>query len=124
MAKTFMRTRRIADLIQQQLASFLKKEIRDPRLTNVVITSVDVSPDLSHARVYYTILHKNELQNVQIALHKATAYLRRLLAKHTDMKYTPNIQFIYDKSVIAAEELGKLIDEANTEDDKQHDSNN
>lgn len=118
MPKPNMRTRRIADLIQHEIASLLKKEIRDPRLNNLVITDVEVSADLGYARIFYTLLDKNELAAVEKSLIKATGFLRHRLAKNAQLKYTPQIEFIYDQSVIAAEELSQLIDKTISEKKK------
>ena len=56
MAKEYARTERVADHLQRELAGLIQREMRDPRVGMVSITSVDVRRDLGHARVYYTVL--------------------------------------------------------------------
>ena len=50
----------MADLIQRELSELIRLELRDPRVGMVTLTSVDVSPDLSHAKVFFTILEKDK----------------------------------------------------------------
>jgi hypothetical protein len=56
MAKEYSRTERVGDYLQRELALLIQRELRDPRLGMVSITAVEVSRDLSHARVYFTVL--------------------------------------------------------------------
>ena len=56
MAKEYSRTQRVADYLQRELAALIQHEVRDPRVGMVSITGVNVSRDLGHAKVYYTVL--------------------------------------------------------------------
>lgn len=120
MPKSSMRSRRVADLIQHEIGLFLKKEVQDPRLMNLMITQVDVSPDLRAAKIYYTVLNKKEIENAKLALLKAKGYLRSLLAEKTRLKYIPQMEFIYDDSVARGQELSDLIDKAIRDDESRH----
>lgn len=120
MSKLSKRSRRVADLIQHEIALLIKKEVRDPRLMKITITSVDVSDDLSHAKVYYTPLDVKELHDIKVALEKATGFIRCRLAESVRLRYTPHIQFIYDESVTAAEKLSEIIDTAIEKNQLQH----
>ena len=104
-------------LSQEYIALFLKKEVRDPRLSNLSITGVDVSPDLRNAKIFYTVLNKNDIEQVKTALSKAKGYLRTLLAEKTRLRYTPQIEFVYDESLMRGQELSDLIDKVNREDE-------
>lgn len=115
-----MRSRRVADLIKHEIGLFLKKEVQDPRLIHLMITSVDLSPDLKNAKIYYTVLNKNEIENTKLALFKAKGYIRSLLAEKTRLKYIPHIEFIYDDSVVRGQELSDLIDKVIREDESHH----
>ena len=55
------RPQKVADLIQRELSELIRLEVRDPRVGMLTITSVDVSPDLSHAKVFITLLEKEKL---------------------------------------------------------------
>lgn len=120
MSQKSIRARQVAELIQHHLGRYLHKEVRDPRLANVAITSVDVSPDLRNAKVYYALLNPEELKDAQLALEKATGFMRRLLAKNTELRYTPQLHFIYDDTLRYAQYLTDLIDKAVEEDESSH----
>ena len=116
------RLNRINDLVQKELMDILKRESNDPRLNNLNVTGVEVSRDLSVAKIYYTDFisvgyvklsesseseensDKNSDNNlkrksVKKALDKASGFLRRELARRCDLRKTPELRFIYDKSI-------------------------
>lgn len=110
---TFKRVDRIAEVIQRKLAELISREIDDPRLPSLItISAVKVSPDLSHARIYFTILEDNQQQTADI-LNAASNYLRGFLAKSLKLRKTPNLRFIYDESLAYARHLNQLIEDAN-----------
>lgn len=106
------RQERVADLIHQQLAELLKKEVQDPRLSLMSLTAVSISPDLKEAKIFYTLPEDYDPQGVQIALDRATGYLRRLLAKATVLRYVPKLLFTYDESIARANKISLLIKKA------------
>ncbi len=57
------RPQKLGDQIQRELSDLLARQLRDPRVGMVTITSVDVSPDFSHARVFFTLLEKHQLED-------------------------------------------------------------
>ena len=100
----------MADLIQRELSDLLHREVRDPRVGMVTLTSVDVSPDLSHAKVFFTILEKEKLGETAKALQRAAGFLRSQLAHRMKMYTTPELRFVYDESVERGDHLSQLID--------------
>ena len=106
------RPRRVADLIQRELSDLLRREVRDPRVGMITLTSVDVSPDLSHAKVFFTILEKEKLDDTIRALRRAAGFLRSQLAHRMKMYTTPELRFVYDESVERGDRLSRLIDSA------------
>src|SRR5436190_22343700 len=104
------RPRKVADLIQRELSDLLRRELRDPRVGMITITSVDVSPDLSHAKVFFTLLEKNHLAKTQQGLKRSAGFLRSQLARRFKMYTTPELRFVYDESVERGDQLSRLID--------------
>lgn len=104
------RPRKVADLIQRELSDLLRREVRDPRVGMVTLTSVDVSPDLSHAKVYFTILSKEHIGETTAGLQRAAGFLRSQLAHRMKMYTTPELRFVYDESVERGDHLSQLID--------------
>lgn len=103
---------RVADLIHQNLALLLKRAVFDPRLSKALITGVDISPDLKQARVFFTVLNGEDLEDVKKAFKKATGYFRRLLAQATELRHIPQLNFVYDNSVERGDKISRLIQEA------------
>ena len=106
------RPQRIGDLIQRELSELLAREVRDPRVGMVTITSVDVSPDMSHAKVLFTVLSQDKVQDVQQGLTRAAGFLRSQLAKRVKLYSIPELRFQYDESIERADRLSRLIDSA------------
>lgn len=104
------RPKKVADLLQRELSELLQREVRDPRVGMVTITSVDVSPDLSHAKVFFTLLDKKYLSETTQGLQRAAGFLRSQLSHRMKMYTTPEIRFVYDESVERGDRLSRLID--------------
>jgi ribosome-binding factor A len=103
----------VADLIQRELTDLLLREVRDPGIGMITITSVDVSPDLSHAKVFFTLLDPTQKSSTEKALHRAAGYLRSQIAHRIKLYTTPELRFVYDESIERGDKLSQLIDEAN-----------
>jgi len=104
------RPQKVADLIQREIADLLRHEVRDPRVGMVTLTSVDVAPDLSHAKVFFTILDKAKQADTTKALQRAAGFLRSQLSHRMSMYTTPELRFVYDESVERGDRLSRLID--------------
>ena len=112
MKKPSIRSSRVADLIQRELAVILRKEVNDPRLRELSITHVDLSPDLRNAAVYYSMLNDDAIKEINQVLSKAQAFFRKELASRTDLRYVPKISFKYDVTLKRAEKLANLLSQA------------
>ncbi|OBY93390.1 ribosome-binding factor A [Pseudomonas sp. AU11447] len=116
MAKEYSRTQRIGDQMQRELALLVQREIKDPRLGLVTITGVDVARDLSHAKVYVTVMGQDDnaevvKQNTSI-LNDAAGFLRMQLGKAMKLRTVPQLHFSYDASIRRGAELSALIERA------------
>ena len=125
MAKEFSRTQRIGDQMQRELALLIQREVKDPRLGLVTITAVEVSRDLSHAKVFITIMGKDDDEDAVKAnlkiLNEAGGFLRMQLGKAMKLRTVPQLNFNYDASVRRGVELTSLIERAMAEDRKHSD---
>lgn len=112
MSKAFKRIDRIAEMIQRELALMIK-EVKDPRMPNfVTISAVKTSPDLSYAKVYFTVFDRDPAETANI-LNASASFLRTALARVMKTRTVPQLTFIYDESIDYGRRLSKLIDEAN-----------
>ena len=106
------RPQRLGDLIQREVSELIRLEVRDPRVGMVTITSVDVSPDMSHAKIFFTMLEKDKLQETLAGLNRSAGFLRAQLSRRVKMYTTPELRFAYDESVERGDRLSRLIDSA------------
>ncbi|MFV0277522.1 MAG: 30S ribosome-binding factor RbfA [Parahaliea sp.] len=112
MAKEYSRTQRVADYLQRELAVLIQRELRDPRLGMVSLTGVEVSRDLGHARVYFTLMGADSSDEAKTAvgiLNKAAGFLRSQLSRDSSMRSVPQLRFQFDTSVGYGRNLEELI---------------
>ena len=105
------RNRQVADLIRREIAMLMKTSISDPRLEKMMITTVDLAPNLSNARIFYILPNKDDNDQVIAALKKAKGFIRRALSSRVELRYTPQISFLYDDSIDRARQLLSLMDD-------------
>lgn len=106
---------RVAELIQQELATMLTFDLRDPRLSFVSVTRVVVSPDLRHANIYISSLAGDESKReVMAALRSAGGFLRRELGNRTTLRYVPELDFHFDDGLEQSQRMYELLDELGT----------
>lgn len=113
MPKDYPRSLRIADQIQRELSDILRLELKDPRVGMITITAVEVSQDLTSAKVFFTSLgDAAKIAETAGALEHAAGFLRRELAHRIKVRAVPQLQFKYDASVERGIRLSRLIDAA------------
>lgn len=113
MAKEFSRTRRVGEQMQRELAELIRRELKDPRVGMITITGVDVSRDLSHAKVFVTVLGgDHSVEQTLDTLNHAAGFLRHELGRRMTLRITPELHFFFDASVERGAELSALIDKA------------
>lgn len=117
MPREFPRSRRIEDQVQRILSDVLRVSARDPRLRGVIITAVNVSRDLSVAKVYFTSLELDrDPADLHTALISAMGFLRSQLAKQLTVRQVPELRFKYDDSMQRGSAMDRLIDDAVAKD--------
>jgi len=123
MAQEYSRTQRVADQIQRELASLIQREVKDPRVGMATVSAVEVSRDLSHAKVFVTIFNGSEdeqeiIESVK-ALNSASGFLRSQLGQRMKLRIVPTLRFHYDDSLSRGNYLSNLIDQARASDPEQ-----
>ncbi len=110
------RTERLGRLIQAELAELLLKRVKDPRLEGVTLTGVDVSPDLSLAKVFFSLLDQARRPEVERGFHAAAPFLRRELAGRLNLKTMPRLAPVFDKTLAQGAHLEEVIRQARRAD--------
>jgi len=124
--KGFARSDRVVEQIRRELADLIRLEVKDPRVTFVTLTAVEITPDYTHAKVFYTtLIPREQREALERGLKRSAGFLRRELGKRVRIHHTPELHFVYDGSVERGNELSRLIDEAVESDRKngQEESN-
>jgi ribosome-binding factor A len=107
------RLRRIAEQIQRELSDIIRTELKDPRVGMITLTGVEVTVDLAHAKVFFTLLGEADaLALAEHGLARAGGFLRSELARRISTHKVPELHFVYDASVERGIRLTHLIDEA------------
>ena len=107
---------RLNHTYQEVISSILMREVKDQDIKFVTITGVDITSDLSFAKVYYTVLDSNKKESTAKALEKAAPFIRTKLAEQVEVRHTPELKFIYDKSIAYGEHIEKIIEEIHEKD--------
>lgn len=108
----FDRTRRVADLLQKELAQMLLHGTGDDRFKMVTVTGVTMSKDLSYAKVHVSMLfdEPEKIKQVVTALNDAAKMLRYNLARAVKLRIVPELKFAYDESTAHGFRVSDAID--------------
>jgi ribosome-binding factor A len=110
------RSTRVADVIQMELSIFFLQKVRDQKLSGLTVTNVQVTDDLKHALILYTVTGDEKTRRQAAdALKRATGFVRSHLAKILNLRYTPALRFEYDTKADKVEELEQLFAEIASE---------
>jgi ribosome-binding factor A len=110
----YPRTARVAELIQAELSALLLREVKDPRVRGVVITRVEVTPDLRRATVRFSRYDEGrggeeELAEGQKGLDRAVGFLQAKLAERLEMRRTPQIRFLLDRGMAHSDHIERVL---------------
>ena len=104
------RSQRVGDLLLEVIAELLRREIHDPRLQWLNLTAVKVSKDLRHAKIYFNVLgnagHRDE---VTAGLKSASGFIRSKAGKKLNLRFVPQLDFIYDDREDEAGRIDALL---------------
>ncbi len=122
MPRDYPRSERLASQIQRELAQLLHRGLKDPAIAAPSILEVELSRDLAHARVFFSVLDPDDAAATLAALNRAGGYLQRELGKALKVRVTPKLSFVYDDTDIRGRQLSDLIESAVAADRAKHDS--
>ena len=104
------RLEQVAGLLQEELSHLLEREVKDPRMGFVTLTGVELSPDLRHARVYFSVLGDEEAVQQSLAtLERAAGFLRHELSRRLTLRQVPELHFVLDRSGERAQRISCLL---------------
>lgn len=113
MPREFSRNQRLGNQVLRTLSELLRFETKDPRLQNVSLTAVELTRDLSVARVYFSLMDPNDDPVLAAeGLAAASGFLRSKLGSSIKIRHVPELRFAHDDSAAEAVRIGHLIDVA------------
>lgn len=112
------RQRRVQELLVQEISNIIRREIKDPRVGFVTITDAEVSPDLRHARVFFSVLgDASQQEETTRALNRAAGFVRSEFAHRAQMRYVPEIRFEFDSSIERGARISQLLEQVKQDDE-------
>lgn len=109
MARDFNRSERVAGQLRRDLAKLIQQEIKDPGVGFVSLSDVEVTRDLSHAKIFITVFEPEKAKDSLKALKRASAFLRKRLGQELRLRHVPELHFIHDDSVEQGSHIDQLI---------------
>jgi len=107
----YKRSQRVSDLLRREIADIIIHRLKDPRISFVTVTGVDVTDDIKIARVYVSIFHDEDRKTTLEILNSAKSFIRSELSKRLRMKFIPNVEFKLDTSIEYGNRIEKLFKE-------------
>ena len=107
---------RYNSLFVKEISNILQNEVKDNDIKFVTITGCEITSDLSFAKVFYTVLDDTKKESTKNALEKAKGFIRGEISKRVDIRHTPELRFVYDKSEEYGNKIDNLIKEIHNKD--------
>jgi ribosome-binding factor A len=109
---TSRRVLKAAEAIREVVSMTILTELRDPRISDVTVTLVEVSPDMRHAKIHVSVMGDETKQKLTLrGLQNASGFLQQKIAHRIDTRYTPRLRFVLDQGVKRSIEVSRILDE-------------
>ena len=116
------RVERVAEQVREEVSQILATEVADPGVGLVTVTRVKVTPDLSLARIYWTLLgDAAERKRTTKALQRAAPFVRHLLAERMTLRRAPEVLFHYDEGLAAHQRVEEILQEIHQQEAARED---
>ena len=107
---------KINQQMKREISLILQRDLADPRFELVTIMNADVSRDLRHAKVYFSVLGPQmKIHDAQRAFDDARGKIRKYIGERMKMRFTPELLFVYDDSLEMSERIEKTLREIRDE---------
>ena len=102
---------RVGDQLLREIADLIVTRVRDPRVKWVTLTGIDLSNDLRHAKVYYSVMgEEKDYLRTQAGLDSAKGFIKKEVGSRMDLKYMPDITFKHDRSLEKGDRMEKILE--------------
>ena len=114
------RATRVGDQILKFIAELLIEKIRDPRVSKVTLTGINLSNDLKNARIYFSVLGDGtEVEEAFKGLESAKGFIKRELGRRSRLRYVPDMIFDHDPTLETGSRLEHLFKKIESEKEVQ-----
>jgi len=121
MPREYPRARRVEEQLKRLLSELVRREIKDPRIGLITITSAEVTRDLTHAKIYFTpFAGVGDAKAALEALRHAAGFLRIQVRNQMRLRVAPELDFQIDDSIERGARLTTLIHDAVESDRSRH----
>ena len=104
------RATRVASLLREVLSEILSTQLKDPSVGRVTVSRVVVSDDIRHAKVYFSLLGKEgDREKALAGLRRASGFIRAQTAKRVELRFAPQLDFVYDDTIDYADRINQLL---------------
>jgi ribosome-binding factor A len=101
---------RLNSLFVKEISYILQNEVKDKNIKFVTVTGCEITSDLSYAKVFVTVFDKEKEKDTMVALENAKSFIRGQLSKRVEIRHTPELRFVFDKSIEYGNKIDKLIE--------------
>lgn len=99
---------------EKVISQILAVEVKDKKLKSVVVTGVEITNDLSFAKVFYTILDDSDKKEIKESLERNKSFIRGQISKRVNIRHTPELRFTYDESIEYGNKIEEIISNINS----------
>ena len=111
-----IKTLRLSNMLQREISQIIMTEVKDEDLKFITITKVDLSSDLSYAKVYFQTLNEDKEKIIK-EINNASGFIRNILMKRKiEIRTMPELKFIYDESTEYGNKIDDIIEKIHKED--------
>ena len=115
---TSARSKKVAEVLRRKISNIIQTELKDPRIGFVTVIRIKLTPDLRQAKIYFSVLGtEEEIEKTAKGLTSATGFIRGLIGDSLKLRYTPELEFVLDKSVEENTHLTQVFDKIKDEED-------
>jgi ribosome-binding factor A len=111
-----VRANRVGEQMKKELSEIFQRELKDPRIGFLTVTGVEMTGDLSQAKIYISVLGSEEQkENSLKAIAKASGFIRSEVGRRMSLRHTPELIFKFDESIEYGSKIEKLLSDLNHE---------
>lgn len=115
---TGRRVERVGEAVREAIAEMLLREVKDPRIGMVTLTAAALTDDLRHCKVYFSCVGDEAARARSLAgLRSASGFIKTQVMRRLQLRYTPELTFVFDPSIAEAERLAGLLRDSKSGDE-------